>query len=149
MKLAQDKLTELAQKAYRTNSLFLFAQDYLRNVNLPDTVADNIEAARRNVVSIGHGLVALGADDPHQAAWREIDDGLRAEGHDVPERRETPLHLLSSEKAQTAARALRDAAAAVAEMEAERGITDGLGEMLSDWADIQEMEVFGPVSLRE
>jgi hypothetical protein len=149
MKLAQDKLTELAQKAYRANSRMLSASDYLRSVNLPDPVADDLSAARQALVSIGHGLVSLGAEDPHRAAWTETDADLRAAGYDVPERHETPLHLLSSEKAKAAARKLREAAEAVLAMEAERGLSDGLGEMLSDWADIQEMEAFGPVGLGE
>lgn len=143
MKLGQDKLNELAEKAHRTNALFLRAQDYLRCVNLPDQVADDIEAARRNVTSIGHGLVILGADDPQRRQTR-----LDREREGRPSL-ETPIHLLSSEKAQRAARALQAAAAAVLEMEEERGVTDGMGEMLQDWSDILEMEVFGPRGLGE
>jgi hypothetical protein len=144
VKPPQEKLTELAQKAYRATGLLVRSGDYLASVKLPDNVADDLCAAQRLCLSLRHGLVALGADDPHR------EETLRVyHQRDLPPPPETPLHLLSSEKAQRAAQKLREAAEAVLAMEEERGITDGTGELLSDWADIAEMECFGPVGIGE
>lgn len=149
MKLSADKLDELAVKAYRTNSLLLHVGDYLRSVKLPDDVASALSTARQNVWSLKSGLVGLGAEDPHARLTREDEIRITGGAYEVPRPRETPLHLLNSDAAVRFARALREAAEACKAMERERGITDGLAEQLSDYADIYHLEVFGPVGLGE
>ncbi|MBA3752746.1 MAG: hypothetical protein H0X01_01060 [Nitrospira sp.] len=140
----QEKLTELARKAYRASGLLVRSGDYLGAVNLPDHVADDLCAAQRLCLSLRHGLVALGADNPHQ------EETLRVYAErGLPPPAETPLHLLDSPAARRFASAIREAANACKAMETERGITDGMAEVYGDWADIAEMEVFGPVGLRE
>lgn len=137
-----DKLSDLARKAARANTRLLTAGDYLRSVKLPDKVASNLADARQAVASIERGLEALGADDPR----REAMNRDRA-AFGLSPMQETPLHLLSSEKAVAFAHAMRAAADACKAMEKERGIEDGLTEQLTDYADIFEMECFGPPGL--
>ena len=57
--------------------------------------------------------------------------------------------MLSSDKAKRFVEAMREAAEACKAMEDERGIGDGLAEMLTDFADGAEFECYGPASLRE
>jgi hypothetical protein len=71
------------------------------------------------------------------------EEPVRREDHGIP------LSLLSSPAARRFAETIRAAAVACQEMEAERGLVDGLAETLSDYADIAELEVFGPKGLEE
>jgi hypothetical protein len=131
-----EDLNAWAQKAHRTNGHLLRI--------LTDLQAGRTEAAMQTVWNAQHvnhlllrALVRAGADQP----------GRDRSDESAPST-ETPLELLSSPAAQRFAAALRETAKACREMEAERGIEDGLTEMYDDYADAAEMEVFGPVGLR-
>src|SRR6185503_2801073 len=100
-----------------------------------------LENARRLNVFVQHGLERAGADDPADADRIErLGEELAAEFRKEP----LSLERLTSPKARRFAEAIRAAATACREMEAERGIEDGLAEILSDYADGAEFEVFGP-----
>jgi hypothetical protein len=95
--------------------------------------------------------VVAGAADPLQKAREETQRRIALMDSDEPVReddRGIPRALLSSPAARRFAEAIRAAAAACQEMERERGITDGLTETLTDYADIAELEVHGPAGLR-
>ena len=74
MGLLQDKLDELAEKAYRADSLLLGVGDYFQaEHNPPDDVQVMHDKAREYVLSIQHELVTLGAHSPipHREEWHQ------------------------------------------------------------------------------
>jgi len=146
----QDKLDELADKVFRVNSHLLRAEDRLRrDPDAADALA-LIEQGRRVNHSVLTGLVSAGAQDPLKKALAEDRRERLERGLPTAPVREVPLHLLSSPAARRYAEAIRAAATACREMETERygPDCDGLAETLEDYADVAELEVFGPVGLR-
>jgi type IV pilus biogenesis protein CpaD/CtpE len=146
--IPQDKLDELADKAFRMNSLLLQAASRLRQ-DRAEAAATLIETARRGNSSVVRRLVWAGAQDPAQKVREEQSRERQALGLPTASVKEVPISLLSSVAAKEFAEAIRAAAAACRRMEEERGIEDGLAEILGDYAEIAEMEVYGPVGLRE
>jgi hypothetical protein len=145
MNVPKETLDALAEKVQRVNGRLLRVADYLRHMDAPLEVQDEMEAARRANITILHALIRAGADDP-QEEWRE--EVHRVAG--LPTPGPVPLHLLSSPTAKRYAVAMRAAAIACREMETERygPGCDGFAESLEDWADIAELEVYGPKGLQ-
>jgi hypothetical protein len=106
--------------AFRTDKLLLQAEDRLR----------------------------LGAIDPLKKVRKEQRRERPALGLPTSRVKDVPIELLSSPAAREYAEAIRIAAEACRKMEEERGIEDGLAEILGDYAEIAALEVYGPVGLR-
>lgn len=149
MKIELDRLNDLANSAHRANSLALQAMDALR-VEQPGAASYNLAILQGKLRHIEQQLILLGADDPREAWMRSLQERRAAEGlPPIHDECDTPLHLLSSDKAQRNALTMRAAAIALRDMENERGIVDGMAERIEDLADIYGMECFGPKGLGE
>jgi hypothetical protein len=140
----------MAQAAFRTNDYLLQVGDYLRRTDAPGNIADALEQARRLVSTVLNGLIRAGADDPLQAVIEQERQRRQEAGLPTAKEKSVPLELLSSPAAKRYAEAIRAAAVACRQMEEERygPDCDGFAESLEDWADIAEMEVYGPKGLR-
>jgi type IV pilus biogenesis protein CpaD/CtpE len=145
--ISQEKLDALVGEAFRTNSLLLQAESRLRQ-DRAEAAATLIETARRGNSSVVRSLVWAGAQDPAQKVREEQRRERQELGLPSAPVKEVPLSLLSSPSAQEYAEAIRAAAEACRKMEEERGIEDGLAEILGDYAEIAALEVYGPVGLR-
>lgn len=148
MKIPDEQLKEWAQECFQQNGRLLHAADDLRRVQAPADTQQALETVRQRNWRMLESLVRAGADDPREERARQLREAARKAGFDMPEPEPVSLSLLSSPKARRYAGAIRAAASACQEMEQERGITDGLGEILSDYADIAEMETLGPTGLQ-
>jgi|SRR5579884_1312562 len=150
MNVPQQDLNEMAEKAQRVNGHLLRVKDYLRRTEAPADVQETLETARRSNVTVLHSLVRAGADDPLEARQEERRQQLRAADDRMPEPQQVPLELLSSPAARRYAEAIRAAAVACREMETERNgpQCDGLAEILEDFAEGAEFEVYGPKGLQ-
>jgi hypothetical protein len=145
--IPQDKIDALADKVFRTNSLLLQASDGLR-MGATDATAVLIETSLRANNSVLDGLLCVGAQDPLRQVRKEQSRERQELGLPSAPAKEVPLSLLSSPAAREYAEAIRAAAEACRRMEEERGIYDGLAEILGDYAEIAAMEFYGPVGLR-
>ncbi len=132
MQTDEYELDRLARHTHYAHSALLRAGDALRKGQPVDGL---IEEARQDIAVVLRSLVRDGAEDPHPAP---------------PQRKPLSPELLSSEKAQAFAQAMRAAAEACKAMEEERhgkGV-DGFWEMLEDYAIGAEHEALGPAELR-
>lgn len=132
MQIDQTILDEWYDLAEKQNSLLLRAGDALRGGRMEDA-ADLVDTARRKALLITRQMDRAGAVLPPPSAAVENALDLSLSG------------LTISDAARRDAEALRAAANARLALEKERGIEDGLGELLSDWATQAERNVFGPV----
>jgi hypothetical protein len=140
-------LDELARRAFRTNAALLKALGAVAARNAENAQARIGEAQQQNAVVLRQ-LERLGAADPaHALQVAEYGEEIAA----TLQPAEVPIELLSSEKARRYAEAMRSAAIACREMETERygPGCDGFAEVLEDYADTAEFEVYGPRGLRE
>jgi hypothetical protein len=144
-----DRLSELAEAADRAHGLTTHALDLLRLEGNVERAQEFLATVQSKLNHINRQLVILGADDNRVAYNRKIIAERDPRLPPLADDSNVPLHLLSSENAQRAARLMRDAADAVLAMEQERGIEDGMAERLGDYADALLLETFGPKGLGE
>ena len=132
MKIEPEDLDKMARREYKMLQTLRVIGESEATANRPSAaLLAEIESAKDLAVLNLRLLLRLGAADPEENRPT----------------RETPLHLLGSEAAQTFAHAMREAASWAVIVDDERGIEDGRGELLEDYAFVAEMECFGPVGL--
>ena len=141
MRIELNTLNVWAEMAVDTNRNLLRVLDALRIGTLtPEKAQAAIEEAGKAQVNnnrLFQAILRAGADDPRHFApvYRERQASVT-------------LEQLASPANVRLAALLREAAAAAAEVEKERGADAWLSEVLSDYAEGTEIEIHGPASGR-
>ena len=149
MPLSYEEMAAFAEAMRRIEALLVQGMDALR---LGDgQTAEAFVATARAINQAQHQhMIALGVLDPLEDSL--LQTGVRPaeeDGVHSLSANNVPLHLLATPAAERYAAAIRSAAKACREVEQERNTGFRVAQVLGEFADMAEMECYGPKFIRE